>query len=242
MPMSIWRRANLGDMEPVDMSLTMADGSSTKATGILDDVPVRVGRYFVPDDFVILDMKEDPLVPIILGRPFLATVGAKFDVINGKVTFEIGEDKVEFHFNKALNELDALAILKLEESAKRKREELESTKEEEVPLRDHAMVNVQVHEEPRDRDSPPSHEEYPTLYPFDVGDSCICLSDLKEDLGDSYMCLSDLKNDLSYNDFESPRNSLDVFNVGDNGQDVKDQEVQANALKDKGEGELECHA
>ncbi|PNX56130.1 hypothetical protein L195_g049720, partial [Trifolium pratense] len=43
-----------------------------------------------------MDIREDSNTPIILGRPFLATVGAIIDVKRGKLTFEVGEEKVEF--------------------------------------------------------------------------------------------------------------------------------------------------
>ena len=63
---------------------------------MLEDVPVKVGDYYVPEDFFILEMEEDRQIPIILGRPFLATAGAIIDVKRGKITLEIGEKKVEF--------------------------------------------------------------------------------------------------------------------------------------------------
>ena len=69
-PLSIWSKANMGPLEPVDMNLYMADGSSVKATGVVDDYPIQVGKFFIPNDFIVLDMPEDPHVPIILGRPF----------------------------------------------------------------------------------------------------------------------------------------------------------------------------
>ncbi|XP_042386472.1 uncharacterized protein LOC121978161 [Zingiber officinale] len=47
--------------------------------GIVEDVPVKVGGCIVPTDFIIMDMEEDPKIPIILGRPFLATAGAIID-------------------------------------------------------------------------------------------------------------------------------------------------------------------
>jgi hypothetical protein len=75
MPLSIWKKILLGDLRPVNMKLFMADGSCTYSTGIIDDVPVQVGKFFVPNDFVVMDIEEDDSVPIILGRPFLATAG-----------------------------------------------------------------------------------------------------------------------------------------------------------------------
>jgi len=41
-------------------------------------------------------MAEDSCTQIILGRPFLATVGCKIDVKEGKLTFDVGEHHVEF--------------------------------------------------------------------------------------------------------------------------------------------------
>ncbi|XP_074293370.1 uncharacterized protein LOC141620383 [Silene latifolia] len=44
--------------------------------GILEDVPVKIGKFLIPVDFVVIDITEDSRVPIILGRPFLHTAGA----------------------------------------------------------------------------------------------------------------------------------------------------------------------
>ena len=64
--------------------------------GILEDAPIKVGDFYVPIDFVVLDMAEDPRTQIILGRPFLATAGCKIDVKEGKLTFDVGEHHAEF--------------------------------------------------------------------------------------------------------------------------------------------------
>ena len=48
--------------------------------GVIDDVLVKVGKFIFPMDFIILDMEEDREVPLILGRPFLATRRALIDV------------------------------------------------------------------------------------------------------------------------------------------------------------------
>ncbi|XP_058005374.1 uncharacterized protein LOC131181346 [Hevea brasiliensis] len=55
------------------------------------------GKFFTPVDFVGLDMEEEVHILIILGRPFLATVGAMIDVKNGRLTLEVGKEKVEFN-------------------------------------------------------------------------------------------------------------------------------------------------
>lgn len=51
-------------------------------------------------DSVIMDIDEDFQIPIILGRPFLATARAIIDVKRGKLTFEVGEEKIEFILEK----------------------------------------------------------------------------------------------------------------------------------------------
>jgi hypothetical protein len=48
--------------------------------GITEDIPVRVRDFFVPVDFVILDMDVDTRMPLILERPLLGTANANIDV------------------------------------------------------------------------------------------------------------------------------------------------------------------
>ncbi|MCI51433.1 hypothetical protein A2U01_0072677, partial [Trifolium medium] len=43
-----------------------------------------------------MDIREDVDIPILLGRPFLATAGAIIDVKRRKLTFEVGDEKIEF--------------------------------------------------------------------------------------------------------------------------------------------------
>jgi len=69
--------------------------------GIFENVPIKVGDLYVPVDFVILEMEEDTPTPIILWRPFLATTGCYIDLKNGKLSFDIGDDHVEFNLFKA---------------------------------------------------------------------------------------------------------------------------------------------
>ena len=60
---------------------------------------------FIPCDFVVMKMVEDSRIPIILGRPFLATVGAMIDVKNGKngrLSLQVGDEKVEFSLPQAM--------------------------------------------------------------------------------------------------------------------------------------------
>ena len=62
------------------MRLLMADQTVKRPIGILHDVLVKVESFIFPGDFVILDCEVDFEVPIILGRPFLATGRALVDI------------------------------------------------------------------------------------------------------------------------------------------------------------------
>jgi hypothetical protein len=61
--------------------------------GQVEDLPLQVGKFYIPIDFVVIKMDEDPNTPLILGRPFLNTAGTQIDVREGKLTFEIGKKK-----------------------------------------------------------------------------------------------------------------------------------------------------
>jgi len=55
-----------------------------------------VGEFVVPWDFIVVDRDESSHVPIILGRPFLATVGAKIDVQAGTISSRMCGEMVDF--------------------------------------------------------------------------------------------------------------------------------------------------
>ncbi|XP_070025615.1 uncharacterized protein [Nicotiana sylvestris] len=73
----------------------MADRTMKRPLGIIDDFLVWVDKFILPADFVILDCEVDYEVPIILGRPFLATRKALHDVEVGEFTFWVGDEKVD---------------------------------------------------------------------------------------------------------------------------------------------------
>ena len=80
------------------MTIQLADCSIRQPVGLLEDVPLQVGKFLIPCDFVVLDMDEDFPTPLILGRPFLATAGAMIDVQTGTISFTICGERVDFSF------------------------------------------------------------------------------------------------------------------------------------------------
>ena len=61
---------------PTYMQLQMVDQSFQFLEGIAKDIMVKIQDYYVPADFMILNMGEEEDAPIILGRPFLNTTNA----------------------------------------------------------------------------------------------------------------------------------------------------------------------
>nr|GFA34169.1 reverse transcriptase domain-containing protein [Tanacetum cinerariifolium] len=71
MPLSIWKKLKLPTLNDTKMVLKLADRTISKPTGVAENVFVKVGKFYFPADFVVLDFIVDPCVPLIFGRPFL---------------------------------------------------------------------------------------------------------------------------------------------------------------------------
>ncbi|GKC12390.1 reverse transcriptase domain-containing protein, partial [Tanacetum coccineum] len=96
MPLSIWRKLSLPELTPTQMILELADRSTTRPTGIAEDVFVRVGKFHFLADFVVVDYVVDPRVPLILGRPFLRTERALIDVYGEELTLRVSDEAITF--------------------------------------------------------------------------------------------------------------------------------------------------
>ena len=73
---SIHDLSRFGELKPTAVTLQLADRSIKTPYEILKDVLVKVDEFYFLVDFLILDMKSSShldQIPIILGRPFLAT-------------------------------------------------------------------------------------------------------------------------------------------------------------------------
>ena len=93
-------------MQPTTITLQLADRSLAYPRGIVEDVLVKVDKFIFPADFVVLDMEEDSEIPIILGRPFLATGKAIINVQQGKSTLRVNDENVVFNIYKSLSHHD----------------------------------------------------------------------------------------------------------------------------------------
>ena len=80
---------------------------------------VKVDKFIFSVDLVVLDMQEDKEIPIILGRPFLATGRAMIDVQKGELKLRVHDDEVRFSvFNtvRHLAESDACFMIETVEA------------------------------------------------------------------------------------------------------------------------------
>ncbi|XP_074282896.1 uncharacterized protein LOC141607445 [Silene latifolia] len=102
MPYSVCKKLNMRHLKVTNVTLQMADRTVKRSLGVLEDVPVKIGKFFIPVDFIVLDMAEDTQIPIILGRPFLHTVGGIIDVKQGPLTLEVGDDSVTLNLASTL--------------------------------------------------------------------------------------------------------------------------------------------
>ncbi|GJV07864.1 DNA-directed DNA polymerase [Tanacetum coccineum] len=102
MPYTMYEKLGLGEPKATRMSLELADRSIQYLRGIINNVLIKVDKFVLPIDFVILDMPEDSRVSIILGRPFLATARAMIDLFNKKITLRVGDDEVIFDVDQSI--------------------------------------------------------------------------------------------------------------------------------------------
>ena len=76
-----------------------------KPHGLIEDVIIRIEDCYFPVDFLVVDMKmtkELSQAPIILGRPFLATVKAVTNWGKEEVILKVGEHTVKVDINKLM--------------------------------------------------------------------------------------------------------------------------------------------
>ena len=106
LPYSVYKQLGLGELKPTNITLSLSDRSVKIPKGIVEDVLVKVDKFYYPVDFVVLD--TEPIengpnhVPIILGRPFLATTNAIINCRNGVMQLTFGNMTLElniFHLN-----------------------------------------------------------------------------------------------------------------------------------------------
>ncbi|XP_070020654.1 uncharacterized protein [Nicotiana sylvestris] len=101
--------------------LQLADRSIAHPEGVIEDVLLQIGKFIFPTDFIILDYEADELVPIILGRPLLATGDAIIKVREGKMILRVDDEETVFNVYRAIQlprhyeELSMISVVEADE-------------------------------------------------------------------------------------------------------------------------------
>ena len=107
LPFSMYKQLGLDELKPTTITLSLADRSIKIPKGTVEDVLIQVDKFYYPVDFVVLDIEPVAAganhVPIILGRPFLATSNVIINFRNGVMQLTFGNMTLElniFHLSK----------------------------------------------------------------------------------------------------------------------------------------------
>ncbi|GJX11925.1 reverse transcriptase domain-containing protein [Tanacetum coccineum] len=94
MPLSVWKKVGLPELISTCITFELANRAICTPDGIARDVFVLIGKFRFPADFIIIDYESDPLVPFILGRPFLRTARALIDVHREEMILRDGDERL----------------------------------------------------------------------------------------------------------------------------------------------------
>ncbi|XP_026459491.1 uncharacterized protein LOC113360169, partial [Papaver somniferum] len=101
LPYSVYEQLGLGELKPTSITLQLADRSVKIPRGVVEDVLIKVDKFYFPVDFIVLDTQPvqnpDCHIPVILGRPFLATSNAIINCRNGVLKLSFGNMTVELN-------------------------------------------------------------------------------------------------------------------------------------------------
>ncbi|XP_009764547.1 uncharacterized protein [Nicotiana sylvestris] len=102
-PLSIYKKleTETGEIRSAPI-LQLADQTKIISEGIVEDVLVRVDKFVFPVDFIVVNMEENKEIPLILGRPFLATGRAILYIHEKKLMLRVGEETVTFKMDEEI--------------------------------------------------------------------------------------------------------------------------------------------
>jgi hypothetical protein len=94
MPRKIYDMLGLPPLEKCYFDVPLADVAKKKPLGRINDVIIIVNNNLVPVDFLVMDVEFNASCPIILGRPFLRTVGTIIDMKEATIKYQFPFMKV----------------------------------------------------------------------------------------------------------------------------------------------------
>ncbi|XP_061371040.1 uncharacterized protein LOC133313659 [Gastrolobium bilobum] len=141
MSLSVCKSLGITKLKPTMVSLQLADRSLRRPSGIIEDMLVKVDKFIFPADFVVLDMEEGTEMPLLLGRPFLATARAMIDVENDRLKLRMNDETITINvFNSMKQSSDKGDCFRLDILDQVVEEEVFSIQQSEEELQVHEMV------------------------------------------------------------------------------------------------------
>nr|KYP53597.1 hypothetical protein KK1_024492 [Cajanus cajan] len=102
MPLSMLDRVGQVVVKPTRMTLQLADRSIKYPYGVIENMLVKVDKFTFLVDFVVMDMEEDSVIPIILRRPFMKIARAIIDVGDGELKLRVHDEVITFNVFEAM--------------------------------------------------------------------------------------------------------------------------------------------
>ncbi|XP_070002339.1 uncharacterized protein [Nicotiana sylvestris] len=152
MPLSLFKQLGLGSPRPTTVMLQLADRLIAHPEGVIEDVLLQIGKFIFPADFIILYYEADELVPIILGRPLLATGDAIIKVREGKMILRVDDEEAVFNVYRAIQlprhyeELSMIFVVEADEQIHYPNVYLDNSLEKALMFLDSLGVDEEVEE------------------------------------------------------------------------------------------------
>ncbi|GKC28908.1 zf-CCHC domain-containing protein [Tanacetum coccineum] len=99
---SLLLRLGISELKLTRMSIQLADQPVKYPIRVCENLLVTINKFIFSVDFVVLEMDEDELVPIILGQRFFATTRTVIDVHEGKLSLRLGNETITFNIGKSM--------------------------------------------------------------------------------------------------------------------------------------------
>jgi hypothetical protein len=111
-PRKIYDMLGLPPLEKCYFDVPPADVAKKKPLGSINDVLIMVNNNLIPFNFLVMDVECNASCPIILGRPFLRTIGAIIDMKEGTIKYQFPLKKGIEHFPRKRKKLLFDSILR----------------------------------------------------------------------------------------------------------------------------------
>ncbi|GKA07576.1 reverse transcriptase domain-containing protein [Tanacetum coccineum] len=102
-PKCMFQHLKLDRLKKPDMLVEMADMIKRSHIEIVENVLVKIDKFLLSSNFMLIDMLNTHNETMILGSPFLATIHAKIYVFNKQISLGIGGDRVTYNMNKKIH-------------------------------------------------------------------------------------------------------------------------------------------